>query len=255
MPLDKRPIDDEDGDWEYEVEPPDEHVVEQARAAARREIASAEHKIDVDAVYREIENRGDFDAAFDRLKTEFRGGFGVKHLLIAITAIGVVLGLGMGGFFTGDAFAALIVLSLLALGAATVWLQWADARRREGAILERARELARSRGDEVPDAPQAPSLNPLEAIRNAIRQRGKFSLRDLFLATTFAAVLLGLVALTGSVSGAAAFMGVFAIVGMVLYAIDYTAPRPLVLAWWIAIAGYCVLAAATVLRNLLGFGG
>jgi F0F1-type ATP synthase assembly protein I len=242
---------DEDGDWEYELEPPDEHVVEQAKQAARRELAAAEHKIDVDAVYRQIENRDDLGGAFDKIGERLRAGFGVKHLLIAITAIGVLLGLGTSGFFTGHLFAGLIVLSLVGLGAANLWLQWSDAQRREAAIRERARELARARGDAVPDEPPPPSFNPFEAVRDAIKQR-KFTLRDLLLATTFAAVLLTLVRLLGSMSAAAAVMGAIAILGMVLHAIDYTAPRALVLAWWFAIAGYCVLTALNVAMGLLG---
>jgi hypothetical protein len=246
-----KPTDDEDGDWEYELEPPDEHVVEQARQAARRELEAAEHKIDVDAVYRQIENRDDVGAAFEKIGERLRGGFGVKHLLIAITAIAVLLGLGMSGFFNGHLFAGLIVLSLVGLGAANVWLQWSDAQRREAAIRERARELARARGDVVDDEPEPAAKSPFETIRDTIKGR-KYSLRDLLLATTFAALLLGLVRLTGSMSAAAAVMGAVAILGMVLHAIDYAAPRALVLAWWFAIAGYCVLTTLNVLTGLLG---
>ncbi|TWT99094.1 hypothetical protein Pla108_00270 [Botrimarina colliarenosi] len=232
---------EEDDDFEYEVEPADEEVTAHQVRRAREDLARAERAIDVDAIYRELENRGDFDAAFEK----FRARFSVRSVLIATTVVAIILGVGGLGIFNGTTFAGFICLSLIGLGSAHAWLNYQEGRRRAELIARREAELRRARGDADDDfepEPAQPPPSPAELLASFFR----FTLMDLMIATAAAAVMLTLMSFAGSAGKAAAAMGALAITGFALQAAEINIPRPLLLAWWLALLGYCVLTVVSI---------
>lgn len=249
---DNPPLDPEDDDFEYEVEPIDEHVVAQEQARGRAELQRAEAAIDVDALYRELDARTDFDAALGALRPRFT----LRNLLIAMTLVAAALGAWAGGLMTGSVFAALVCLSLLVLGSAHAWISYHDQRRREWILAKHEHERRRARvaqGIETDDDwnydepdPEPPLLDPIGELRALVRKRRRFSLSELLLLTAATAALLAIVRLTGSTGGAAALLGGLAIAGFAAQMADLAMPRRLLIAWWFSLAGFAVLTLASI---------
>ncbi|QDV75537.1 hypothetical protein [Botrimarina mediterranea] len=236
---------EEDDDFEYEVEPADEEVIAGQARRAREELKRAEQAIDVDSIYREMNRRDDFDAAFESIK----GRLSIRHLLIATTVVAVLLGLGAMGFFNGATFAAFICLSLVVLGSLHAWLGYQESKRRAELValreaqLRQARRVSGVEGDNIEDdeddipIPSRSMPSPAEVLREYFR----FGLGEFLLAAAVATVVIALLAFTESPLKGAAALGAVAITGLALQAAEIDVPRPLVLAFWLSLVGFCLL--------------
>lgn len=245
---------EDEADFEYEVEPADAEVTANQQALARSELKQAEAAIDVDAIYREMDNRDTFDAALEG----FKARFSIRTLLIATAAVAVVLGFGGSGLIGGGSFAVFICVSLVGLGSAHAWLNYKENQRREALIARRERELKLSRGETIDDEEEARdakgSLGGTDGtpatLIGWLRTMTQFSALELLIAMGVASLMLVLMKVAGSPMGAAAAMGSLAIMGFAMQAGEMNIPRPAILAWWLALFGYCLLTVASVVFGI-----
>lgn len=236
---------EEDDDFEYEVEPVDEQVTAHFERRAKEELKRAEQAIDVDSIYRELNRRDDFDAAFE----SFKARFSIRTLLIATTVIALLLGFGASGLLTGATFAGFICLSLIVLGSIHGWLSYQERKRHAELVALREAQLRGTRGpnddgddEDAASGPRPAMVTPADLLRELFR----FGLKDFLIAGVAASFMVAICALTGSPGKGAAALGAVAITGLAMQAADINIPRPLVLAFWLSLAGFCLLTIASL---------
>lgn len=235
--MSQTPAEDDD----YELEPPDEDVTRNQQQRAREELAKAQKAIDVDKVYRELDRGPDVGALYETA----RARFSLRSILIATTAVAVVLGLAGSGLFNGGVMAVFIVLVLIGLGAAHGWLNYQEHQRQQAAIAHRKAELREARrgvgvepeedddDEEEPTKPPTPAELGLALLRmSPVEWVG---------AIVIGLVTTGLLAFAPSLAAAIGSMGAAAIIGMALIAADVAVPRLLVVAWCLALVGLVVV--------------
>ena len=240
------PSDDE----ELELEPPDESIAERQKQAALDAIRSS---IDIDEIYREAErNRG--SEILENWIRNFRFRFQVKHLLIATAVLSIVLTLIKLKWF----WTTLIVSIMLSVAGLYAYLKWEErkqdaeaGRRREALYARRRAQLAaNASGDAVStdaplyaDVPQPP--NRVDQLwQESLKKesfRFQFSLRELLLLMTAAAVMLGVMQLLGGPAATASVLGIVALFGLVVYACGYEPPQNIVLGWWLILVMYVLI--------------
>lgn len=113
---------DADNEDDYEIEPPDEEVIAGAKRRAEEAVAHASKAVDLDELYKDHTDTAINDIQ-DYLK-DVRFQFGVKHLLMAMTALAVVFVLGrilLGGWGT-----VLLIFMFAALAGAYGWITWQE---------------------------------------------------------------------------------------------------------------------------------
>ena len=71
--------------------------------------------------------------------------------------------------------------------------------------------------------------------------RIRFSLRELLMLMTAAAVMLGMVRLLGGPEATASVLGIIALFGLGVYACGYEPPQNVVLGWWFILVMYVLL--------------
>jgi hypothetical protein len=247
-------------DDDYEVEPPDPDVVSAEDRHGRDVAESARLSIDIDEIYREADrNRG--AEILEQWVRNFRFRYQTKHLLIATAVLAIVFALAkLEGFWP-----ALIVLIMFSVGGLYSYLKWeeskqqAEADRKRQELYARRREQLRAQGlrdagQHVPSngpAPIPPTLPPSDAdamwkeatTREPFRFR--FSLRTLIVAMTVAAVFFGLIRILGGPANTATILGFIAVAGLVVHALGYDPPQPVILGWWFVLVLY-------VLMSILG---
>ncbi|CAN0345364.1 unnamed protein product, partial [Ectocarpus sp. 4 AP-2014] len=234
-------------DDEYELEEVDQEIVEHAKAKAREQLKKAEAAIDVDEIYRELDHRDDFDGVMQ----EFRARFSLRSLLWVMTGVALLLGIAGSGFFkTGTVFAVLIGGSVLGLGAAHAWLNHRENLRREELLAKRAEQLRLARREAgepeepvgYPDESDPPlSKGVFASVFSGLKLKRKLGLGELMLAVAFASIVVAVLTLVGSPVQAAGALGALAVLGFAIQAAEIDIPRPLVLAWWLALVGYSLM--------------
>ncbi len=235
---------EDDDSAEYEVEPPDPEVLANERRRAEEVIAESRQAIDIDAIYRDLEDhRGeDFLGEWTR---DFRFRFRVKHLLIATAVLSVALTL----FKLGVLKHALLLLILVTIAGVYLVVEWQEKRRRNEADRRREEIYARVKGTRPANPPQPTSAPPVpdETDPSDVRAaehgqfRPRFSLRQLLIAMTIAAAILGFVSFMGGPHEAAMMLGVIALAGLVIQAVGYDPPEIVVLGWWLLLVLYIFL--------------
>ncbi len=254
---DRIEVSDPDDDFEYEVEPVDEELIAREKARARQEVIKAEAAVDVDAVYRELDGRDQFDAAFEK----FRAKFSLKSLLITMTVVAVVLGIGGSGLFNGTTFAGFIFVSLIGLGLAHAWLNFEERKRRAAVLARRDRQVRRAEHlanhpdvpyEEEDDEPD-PAGNPFTEFVGSLTTVPRFSIAELMISTTVASFVLVLLMFAGNSLRAAVALGFVTVAGFALQAADVQVPRPLILAWWLTLFGFCLLMLGSGMLGVAGF--
>jgi hypothetical protein len=155
MDAGKRPLDDEfdratfyrgpdpeDDGEEYELAPLDESLAEAERQRAREAVEQAQLAVDMRQLEEAERGLGQHDAE-DYLKhlkgVKFQ--FGVKHLLIAMAALGVMLVVGM----VVNLVVVMVLGTLAVLAAAYAYITWKDLQAREELEQRRAELYARKR--------------------------------------------------------------------------------------------------------------
>jgi hypothetical protein len=232
---------EEDDDFEYEVEPADVEVTAHQARRAREELKRAERAIDVDAIYRELNRQDDFDAALGAI----RARFSIRNLLIVTTVIALILGILFSGLLNGATFAAFIFLSLIVLGSLHAWLGYQESKRRAELVAHREAELREARRvagveDEEDDETPAPRRT-IPTVTELLREFFRFGLGEFLIACAAASVVVALLYFMGTTPKRAAALGAVAITGLALQAAEINVPRPLVLAFWLSLLGFCLL--------------
>jgi Ca2+/Na+ antiporter len=181
----------------------------------------------------------------------------VKHLLIGTAVLAIVLTLAKWGILG----TALVILTMLSIAGVYLYLQWQEKKQRDEADRRRQEMYARrrahleKRGDAAADAGKEVKPEPIapppvlpnetdEAWQKSMAKekfRIHFSLREMMLAMTTAAVMLGLIHILGGAAKTATLLGIIALLGLVVHAIGFEPPEIVVLGWWLILVMYVVL--------------
>jgi hypothetical protein len=251
---------DDTDDDELEVEPPDADVIASEERRAQEAIEATNATIDIDEIYRDAgrERSGEIlENWFRDFKFQYR--FQVKHLLIATAVLAIVLTLAKRGML-GTTVVLFVMISVAGL---YFYLQWqekkaqdeATRRRQEMYVRRRAHMMKTTGGGDAnvgstPASTTAP--RPTEPLPNATDEawqeamsrekfRLRFSMGELMIAMTTAAVIFGLVQILGGASNTATLLGFVALVGLVVHALGFEPPNIVVLGWWFVLVLYVLL--------------
>jgi hypothetical protein len=219
--VENNPLPDDEDDGEYELEPVDPEILDRERHLAERRIREAESAVDVDEVYRDTEPADPI--TWDELRN-FR--FTIRHLLIVTALLALLLTfIELGGW-----------LGLFLAGAAALAAGWFFVLRKEHRVrVERERRLAQL------DLPAAPAQPRETQVSVAPPFRFSFSMKEMFIALTAAAVVFGLVRMLGGPENAAILLGMVALVGLGVHLLGFDPPPLVILGWWLLLVLYIVV--------------
>lgn len=252
-----QPPSDGGDDDEFELEPPDETINERRRQDALETITRT---IDVDEIYRQADHdRG--TEILEEWVRNFRFRFQVKHLLILTAVLAIVLTL-----FTLQVFwVTLVVTIMLSVAGLFAYLRWQDhkhqaeaAKIREAMYARRRAQLEASTGvnsagqplgtELLPETPPLP--NQVDEIwQKSLEEqsfRFRFSLKELLVIMTLAAVLLGLMRLLGGPEASASVLGLVALGGLAAHALGAEPRQYVVLGWWVTLVLYVISSIAAI---------
>jgi hypothetical protein len=249
--------DDPDETDEYELEPPDPEVLAGEQRRAHDAIESTRMSVDIDEIYREVErDRG--REILEGWLHNFQFRFQVKHLLIATAVLAILLTLYKLGLM-----ALVVVAVMLSIAGVYLYLQWQEKkyhdeadRRRQQLYAQRRAQLGKkpapADADAVPAQEAAEPAAPLPPLvtsqvdeiwqkaRASQEFRFRFSMQQLLVAITAAALVFGVVQLSGP-SNAATLLGLIALLGLVIYALGFEPAEVVVLGWWLILVMYVAL--------------
>jgi hypothetical protein len=248
-----------DDDYEIEIEPPDETIEAKRRQTI---LESQEARIDIEEIYREAERDRGGEILQNWIRN-FKFRFGLRELLIATAMLALAVALVQLQLF----WTAVIVLFGLSVASLYFYLTLQErkhqeevARKRDEIYAKRREKLAaRAPGhiEPIRDATPveiAPEVSQaMNEISSAIEPpvereplRFQFSMRELGIAITVSAILLGLVRFVGGPTIAATLFGAIAIAGLVAFVTRFEPPKVVLFGWWVVLLMY-------VLLTLLGF--
>jgi hypothetical protein len=240
---DADPFDDDDDDAELELEPIDPEILAVERQRAARKTDEAVARIDPDELFRE---EGEIGLGVDWSSWKgFR--FTTRHLLILTAMCALVMTLFKS---VQNPCSGVAVLFAVALGAGWYWVLRQE--RRQETERARLREeffasQVKRRGAATESA-AAVAGQALKPLGGRFDLKFSYSLREMFIAMTVAAVVLGLIALVGS-DKMALILGLIALVGLAVQASGFDAPRMVVLGWWILLVLYLAVGVIAALRG------
>lgn len=245
------PLEDENAE-DYELEPIDPVVIEHQQKMATRAVDEAAASLDVSALYAERDRMQELE---DFTK-DFKFQFGVKHMLMATAGLAILLSLAK--IFSG--FGALILVALVGLGGAHAYLAWKDRQRMARIQEKRDTIIAMNRGQRAGETTAAEAkekLAQLEAQQSAAAAEESllpkvdrpplkiaFSIKEVLIAMTVAAIALGFLKFVGGTLGrdiSAAILGLLSVTGLAVYAIGMEVPGVVVLGWWVVLLMYIVV--------------
>jgi hypothetical protein len=244
----------EDDDAELELEPLDETIDERQKQAA---LSAIRNRIDIDEVYRDADrDRG--GEIMENWIRNFRFQFQIKHILIATALLAIVLTLVKLQLF----WTTLIVGTMLTVGGLYGYLRWEERKheveadkRRQILYAKRRAQMAANLG--TPLAEQMDTMEDLPQATNAVDEiwqaeakkqepfRFQFSLREMLIVFTAAAISLGLVRALGGAEAMASVLGLIALAGLVVYACGFEPPQNMVMAWWLILVLYVLISIFT----------
>jgi hypothetical protein len=248
----------EDDGVEYEVEPPDPDVLTAEERHAERMAGVVKKAIDIDEIYRDLENSRDTEI-LRQIVESVHFQFQVKHLLIVTALAAIVLTLAKFDLLV-HSFIWVVMVGVIGV---TLYLQWeerkrqAEADRRRQAIYAQRRAELKMANAASPavrvdasakPAAAGPEIEEFEAVRQRAARRGfrfRFSLWQLLVVITGAAILLGLANLLGGAQYAASLLGMLALVGLVIHALGYEPPDIVAFSWWVLLLVYIVFSILT----------
>jgi hypothetical protein len=230
-----KPVDDDD-DFELELEPVDPDVVAHVQQRARAKTDEAISSVDADELFRKPVHS---DLSVDwQFLSQFR--FSTRHLLMltAILAIILTLQQQLGGCNS------IFIVAVVLLGAG--WFYVLRVEQKQDAERARQREefLAQMKAGKPAtplDATTEAAASPISA--EPFRRwnvKVSFSLKEIFITMTVAAVVLGLIRAFGA-NNMAIVLGLIALIGLVVQAAGFDAPRMVVLGWWMLLVLYLLV--------------
>jgi hypothetical protein len=256
---------DDEGD-DYELEPPDADVIAAEERRGTEAIEATRASIDIDEIYRDADRQRS-DEILQNWFRDFKFGFRfqVKHLLIATAVLAIVLTLIKLQRLGTTA----VILVMLSVAGLYFYLQWQEkkaqeeATRRRHEMYERRRasmEKMMSGGDAAAAEANSALQKPTEPLPNETdlawqeamsrdKFRFSFSMAQMMMAITTAAVILGLMHLLGGPSNTATVLGFAALVGLVVHALGFEPPGIIVLGWWLILVLYVLLSIFAVVLS------
>lgn len=261
-----KPKDDADEGDEYELEPPDADVIAAEERRGNEAVEATRASIDIDEIYRDSDRQRS-DEILQNWFRDFKFGFRfqVKHLLIATAVLAIVLTLAKLQMLVTT----VVVLVMLSVAGLYFYLQWQEKKAQEEATRRRQEMYARNRAamqkltggvspGEVEASvtltkPGAPLPNETDLAWQEAMSQGKFrfsfSMAQMMMAITTAAVILGLMHLLGGPSNTATVLGFAALVGLVVHALGFEPPGIIVLGWWLILVLYVLLSIFAVVLS------
>jgi hypothetical protein len=245
--------DDGDSDAELELEPPDPQVLAAERQRAAAAINAHRKVINIDEVYRDIDANRDSEIVaewVDRFRN-YRFQFQIRHLLILTAVVAMLLAIRQW-INLGTVF---IVGIMLAVAGVSLYLKLEENKRQEATNRRRQKMYAERRAqqgvqtgqrvddDDFEDEP-APSRLREETPPPAAPGRNfrlQFSLSQMFVVITVAAVVLGLGGAMGGMAGLATICGLVALAGLIVLVLGFNLPEVVVFGWWMMLALYVLL--------------
>lgn len=233
--------DEWDDSADYELEPPDAEVLAAEERRAAEAIEEIQNSVDIDEVYRDAE-RDVGREVLEKWARDFRFQFQVKHLLIATAVIAILLTLAKLQILGTT----LMLLFFAAIVGLYCYVNWQEKKHHEEADRRRHEMYARQRKRFEPTTAPAPGAAPQpspEAASERVARpfRFQFSLWEMLIAITTAAVVLGFIQFMGGPGPAATMFGFIALAGLGIHALGYEPPGILVLGWWLLLVLYVVL--------------
>jgi len=241
-----QPPEDDD---ELELEPVDPEILAHRQERAQHAVDSAVKKIDVDELYEPHSGYSDLELDLSGLKS-FRFTTRTLLLITAILAIGLTAKIVLGGCM------AIFVGMIAAVSLGWYWVGKLDRekeverlRRREEFLANRDKTATPAASSAVPSASSSP-FDPEPAIVAAEAEPAEkrpffdvkfaFSMKELFITMTAAAVAMGLSMLMPR-EYLAMILGLIALGGLVTNASGYEPPRLVVLGWWLLMVFYLAI--------------
>lgn len=241
-----QPPEDDD---ELELEPVDPEIIAHRQERVQHVVESAVKRIDVDELYEGQSSYSDLELDLSGLKS-FRFTTRTLLLLTAILAIGMTVYLQWGGCMV------VFVGMLAAVAVGWYWVSKLDrqqelerARRREEFFAAKGQPAAGAAAATVgspskaaspfdPElaAPAAVEAEPAEK-RPFFDVKFAFSMQELFITMTAAAIAMGLSLLMPR-EYLAMILGLVALGGLITNASGYEPPRLVVLGWWLLMVFY-----------------
>jgi hypothetical protein len=238
---------EDDDDFELELEPVDPEIIAHQQARVQHTVESAVKKIDVDELYEGHSNYSDLELDLSGLKA-FRFTTRTLLLLTGILAVGLTIRIILGGCM------AIFVGMLAAVALGWYWVSKLD-RQQELERIRRREEFFANKGKPVapgvtataaPAQPASPfdpepadvaaDVEPAEK-RPFFDVKVAFSMKELFITMTVAAVAMGLSLLIAG-EYLAMVLGLIALGGLIANASGYEPPRLVVLGWWLLMIFY-----------------
>ena len=187
----------------------------------------------------------------------------MKHLLILTAVVAMLLafrtafGVGFGTI--------LIVAFMLSVAGVSLYLKLVENkrqeeanRRREKMYAERRARQAQKAGQPIDDDWQAePIAGPAEVTAHSSPFpdfRFQFSMAQLFMVITGAALFLGLGAAVGGAASIATLCGLAALAGLIVPALGLRPPEFVVFVWWMLLLVFVVLSISTAIWTALTAG-
>ena len=229
-------------DDELELEPVDPSLLDHGKRLQERRMREAEAAAELEELSRKT--RGGDPFSFGEL-SRFR--FTIKHLLILTAVLAVVMTLTILTDGCSGVFIALIVTLVVAW-----FVTIRNERSKEAQLQRERREMeARHAGMKIGEEAANPRVErpvPVDinvAWEDANREtrpelKFAFSLKQLFVAVTVAAVLMALASSLGP-ERMAMIVGLVAILGIAIYATGIELPAMVVFCWWLLILFYLLI--------------
>jgi len=172
--------------------------------------------------------------------------FTTRHLLILTAMLALVMTLFKS---VENPCSGIAVISVIALGAGWFWVLRQE-RRQEAERARRREEFFASHGQrgEVATTEAAVDVDATATPGKRFDFKFAYSLKELFIAMTAAAVVFGLLAVIGP-NHMALTLGLVALLGLVVQASGFDAPRMVVLGWWILLVLYLAVGVISALRS------
>jgi len=229
---------DHDDDAELELEPLDPEILARERERAHEKTEAAVGSIDVDELYGHESQYSDLSVDWTSWK-RFR--FTTRHLLILTALLAMVLTVFL--LVDGLQAVSLIVAAVLSGG----WIWASRLERRQQAERARRREEFFGAGKKAENADVGWAVEP-DAPQPRAAFKFAFSMKELFITMTVAAIVVALARLIG-VTELATMCGMLALAGLVLHAVGYDPPRLFVLGWWLVLVIYLGVGLAAVMSS------
>jgi hypothetical protein len=222
--------------------------------------------IDVDEIYREMDGRNNEHRRRDSEQPGFQ--FQVKHLLVLTAVVAVLLTI-----MRFEGFGKVAALAALALASGTLgyfdWREqqrWIAAQRRFQEKYERRRRFFEERARVAAASPSnkeevtiyddlsygsAPGYPDWAADAPAarIQFRFQFSVQQMLIATTVAAVMLMVIQWLGGPQNAASLLGMIALGGLLAHALGFDPPEMVILGWWMVLFLYILLSIGVAISS------